>query len=527
MNTDQYVLHTRNQRFCFQEFIHTQVKRHAHKNCCCEKNKKTCSFTGVLDMNRLVTDEEYISHVMPILETLYNVMQSVTQSMRSKTGKEFEGLVSDILTQHHIPHMSQVYVCPDTLTFSYTKKGRSHPVDIVIPRPPDGAHIRSYEIVSCKTKLRERYLQDKFLSVPYTLISLDRLCAPDPQINMIHVHEHGNALDVWVKNLKRKYNQDTRDMDTLHVLDLFCGCGGFSYGLTQAGLDMMMGVDVWKTAIETYTTNMSHIGVCKDLTVFSPEECSSYLSFPVDILVGGPPCQSFSIAGRRDRNDPRGSLFMEYVKYLEYFKPKAFLFENVVGILSMKTESGEKVIDIILDLLGKEYTCVHSALYASDYEVPQNRRRVIIMGIRKDLNVTPSFPPVVSVQRIPVSSILEERDVVGTELFLSQKALDGIQRKRERMKKEKKGFGAQILNPDKPSFTIPARYWKDGYDALVKYSDTEIRRLSLTEIKRIQTFPDSYILCGTKKDQVMQLGNAVPCRFAFHLGRHLKTLLQQ
>ena len=93
------------------------------------------------------------------------------------------------------------------------------------------------------------------------------------------------------------------------------------------------------------------------------------------------------------------------------------------------------------------------------------------------------------------------------------------------MQKEKKGFGAQFLNPDKPSFTIPARYWKDGYDALVKYQDEEVRRLCLTEIKRIQTFPETYELCGTKKDQIMQLGNAVECRFAYHLGKHLTSLL--
>lgn len=95
------------------------------------------------------------------------------------------------------------------------------------------------------------------------------------------------------------------------------------------------------------------------------------------------------------------------------------------------------------------------------------------------------------------------------------------------MRIEKKGFGAQFLNPDKPSFTIPARYWKDGYDALVKYSEEDVRRLSIMEIKRIQTFPDTYELCGTKKDQIMQLGNAVACRFAYHLGKHLTTLLTQ
>jgi DNA (cytosine-5)-methyltransferase 1 len=79
---------------------------------------------------------------------------------------------------------------------------------------------------------------------------------------------------------------------------------------------------------------------------------------------------------------------------------------------------------------------------------------------------------------------------------------------------------------DRPSYTIPARYWKDGYDALVQYSETEIRRLTLLELKRIQTFPDDYLLLGSKKDQVIQIGNAVPCRLAYHLGRWVQTILQ-
>lgn len=82
------------------------------------------------------------------------------------------------------------------------------------------------------------------------------------------------------------------------------------------------------------------------------------------------------------------------------------------------------------------------------------------------------------------------------------------------------------MNLEKPSYTISARYWKDGYDALVKYNEKEIRRLTITEIKRIQSFPDNYILNGSKKDIITQLGNAVPCRFAYHIGKYLINILQ-
>ena len=93
------------------------------------------------------------------------------------------------------------------------------------------------------------------------------------------------------------------------------------------------------------------------------------------------------------------------------------------------------------------------------------------------------------------------------------------------MKARKHGYGAQYLKLDQPSYTIPARYWKDGYDALVRYSDTRIRRLTITELKRIQTFPDTYTLVGNRKDQIMQIGNAVACEFAYWLGVYINKTL--
>ena len=128
--------------------------------------------------------------------------------------------------------------------------------------------------------------------------------------------------------------------------------------------------------------------------------------------MGGPPCQSYSIAGKRDKNDPRNALFMEYIKYLDYFKPKAFIMENVIGMLSKKTENGENVITIIMEELTKNYNCIINKLYASDFEVPQNRRRTIIIGIRKDLNIIPKEPePIIQEvkDRIPVKTILLPR----------------------------------------------------------------------------------------------------------------------
>lgn len=292
--------------------------------------------------------------------------------------------------------------------------------------------------------------------------------------------------------------------------------------------NVVCGIDVWDTAIESYSANHNHTALCADLTTLTPEALDAQIEQRIDVIVGGPPCQGFSIAGKRDKKDPRNSLFMEYCKYLDYYKPKMFLMENVMGILSMKTANNEKVIDIIMSRLSEDYECCINRLYASDFEVPQNRRRVIIVGVRKDLNIVPTeIQPFIQdkAKRVPVSTVLQDAVDVDPKSFLSERAIEGIRKKKERMKERNHGFGAQFLDPDKPSYTIPARYWKDGYDALVRYSDNNIRRLTITELKRIQSFPDTYHLAGNKKEQIMQIGNAVACQFAYHLGLYICDML--
>ena len=324
---------------------------------------------------------------------------------------------------------------------------------------------------------------------------------------------------------------ENKQTNKLTVLDLFCGCGGMSKGLEDAGLKIIAGLDIWDKAIESYKRNFNHLALCHDISKLSPESFGKEYNISkndIDIIVGGPPCQGFSIAGKRDKKDPRNSLFMEYAKYLNYFNPKAFIMENVIGILSMKNNSNVKVIDIIMEELNKNYNCIICKLYASDFEVPQNRRRVIIIGIRKDLNIIPTEPkPILTKEnRIPVSTIILPKEDIDSSHYLSERALNGIKAKRQKAKENGNGFGAQFLKMDKPSYTIPARYWKDGYDALVAYSDTEVRRLTILELKRIQSFSDDFVLVGNKKEQIMQIGNAVASRFAYHLGKHLISILQ-
>jgi len=321
------------------------------------------------------------------------------------------------------------------------------------------------------------------------------------------------------------------------VLDLFCGCGGFTSGLVSAGFTVIAGIDVWEPAIQSYQANFpEHLALCADLRTLSPEQFyTTYLSKKlkkdegIDVIVGGPPCQGFSNAGKRAPDDPRNSLFMNFAQYLSFFKPKAFLMENVIGILSAKTPTGKKAIEEITEVLSEGYNIVISKLYASDFGVPQNRRRVIIIGIRKDLFIAPTEPtPLYPLKDRPaVGAILLPKEEVGKEYYLSSKALEGIKRRKEQNQKAGKGFGAQFLDLAKPCYTISARYWKDGYDALVKYSEEEVRRLTLLELKRVQGLPDNFLLRGTKQEQYTQLGNAVAGKFSYYLGLHLLKVLEE
>ena len=309
-----------------------------------------------------------------------------------------------------------------------------------------------------KSTLTKQQLIDKLVNydIKYEICGY-KVHVLKKQLKMRQLSTTGKREDLidrlWQDDIKKKENSKEKpdlivssvkqntspEPSKLKVLDLFCGCGGMSKGLEDAGLKIVAGIDVWNKAIASYKKNFNHLSICKDLRKLSPESFSSQYNVQktdIDLIVGGPPCQGFSIAGKRNIADPRNSLFMEYVKYLNYFKPKAFIMENVIGILSMKNTVGEKIIDIIMEKLTIDYNCVINKLYASDFEVPQNRRRVIIIGVRKDLKITPKPPQsILSKQdRIPVSTILEAKKDVDIKQFLSKRALSGIKRKKERSK---------------------------------------------------------------------------------------------
>ena len=199
------------------------------------------------------------------------------------------------------------------------------------------------------------------------------------------------------KNIEKKYN----------FIDLFAGCGGLSEGFYKQGFNALAHVEIDPTACKTLRTRMKYYGYNNadeavlemDITREDVIECieKAVKGQTVDIIIGGPPCQAYSSLGRaKDDNamqdDPRNYLFESYVKVLNNYLPKFFVFENVTGMLTAKV-NGEYIVNKIVAALGENYKVKFdpqmNVLNSANYGVPQIRKRVIIIGVRKDLNMEP------------------------------------------------------------------------------------------------------------------------------------------
>lgn len=327
-------------------------------------------------------------------------------------------------------------------------------------------------------------------------------------------------------NLRELIKEQLKQENKPKVVDLFSGAGGLTQGFIEAGYNILFGVEHDFHAAQTYSANFNHPMLNVDICSLDVDKLvETYGS--ADIIIGGPPCQGFSMAGKRDNKDPRNSLFMEYLRFVKAFNPKYFVMENVPGILTMKTQTGELVKDIIeKEVSNLGYNVKYQKLYAPDYGIPQKRKRVIFLGWRNDI-IEPTYPEATHTKEtyVCVKDILIPKDEVDSKYYHSQKMITGFFERLKKNKENGKGFGAQFIKENEPCYTISARYYKDGCDALVKYSDTEIRKLTEKEVARIQTFPDTFKFPVSSIQTYKQIGNAVPCKLANAIALQLLKFL--
>ncbi|MEZ9302210.1 DNA cytosine methyltransferase [Vibrio breoganii] len=299
----------------------------------------------------------------------------------------------------------------------------------------------------------------------------------------------------------------------MNIISLFSGAGGFDLGLINAGHNIVWANDILIEAVETYKANIGDHIVHEDITKVDFSEVPD-----ADAMIGGFPCQGFSIANmNRKRDDPRNVLYLEYLRALETKKPKYFIAENVRGILSL--DKGEVFKKIVEDFEACGYNVQYQLLNASDYGIPQNRYRVFIFGVRKDIDKIPKFEftPTHGKKLLPKATIgeaLENIPEPEEEHSLSNHVYS-------KFKLKKNGYiNHRNVDPNKPSPTVTARGDNKG-GAMINHHPNNHRRLSVRETATIQTFPLDFEFKGNMTMCYLQVGNAVPPMLAKMLGEFL------
>lgn len=290
----------------------------------------------------------------------------------------------------------------------------------------------------------------------------------------------------------------------LKVVSLFSGCGGLDYGFhNNNNYEILYANDFDKDACDTYYRNFNFKPICKDITTINTiPNC--------DIIIGGFPCQGFSIANKyRNENDSRNKLYEELLRFLTKNKPKYFIFENVKGILSLGEKNNKgKIFNVIVEELSNCGYNVHTKLFKLKlYDIPQNRERVIFLGLRNDISDKISF-------KWPEENTIITKTLKDAIGDLPIEYDEKIQHIGTAHKVKVTGYiGNRKLEWDKISPTITGRGGGTG-GPVINIHPSGKRRMTVREYARIQTFPDNFIFSGSMSSMYRQIGNAVPPKFS-------------
>lgn len=314
--------------------------------------------------------------------------------------------------------------------------------------------------------------------------------------------------------------------DAPTVVSLFAGAGGSSLGYSMAGFRELLAVEWDKHAAGCFAANFPdvplHVG---DIANVDPGS----LNLPpgeLDVLDGSPPCQGFSVAGKRQLDDPRNQLFREYVRLLRAWKPRAFVMENVSGMGLGKMRNVLR--EVLTELRSSGYQISAAELIASYYGVPQRRKRLIIIGVREDLQQLATHPAPTTTE-ITFNQAITDLPDPGSIKEISKKhkilaphikpgELGSHVLKKGGLKES--NFGLCRASANKPIRTILKN---SGYTIL---HPSKLRALGTAELARLQSFPDEYEWGDSTYNQIQaRLGNSVPPLFMAAIARHLKETL--
>ena len=328
-------------------------------------------------------------------------------------------------------------------------------------------------------------------------------------------------------------------MKMYKYIDLFAGAGGMSLGFDNAEFENVLAVEYDKCFAETYSFNFpKHNLKVADIKNISNDEIKKLIgNKKIDVIIGGPPCQGFSIAGKIGRNfidDERNQLFKEFVRFVEVIKPRIFVMENVAAL---KTHNKGKTIEEIIEEFKKiGYIVKCDVLNAVDYGVPQQRRRIFVIGTLGKENKF-NFPKKTTKQMTIKEALkdLPELKSGETSDIPNHNAMKHSKQMLEKMSYVKDGGDRNDIPEDiRPKSGDIRKYIKYNSnepsicitgDMRKVFHFNQNRALTGRELARIQTFPDDFIFKGNAGKVQQQIGNAVPPKLAFQIANSVKEVL--
>lgn len=402
-------------------------------------------------------------------------------------------------------------------------------------------------------------------------------------IDIIHqIDDYVNTLyglteeeGIYIKNFAYRYR--ISGGVEMNVIDLFSGCGGLSLGFAEDGYNIKMAVEIDANIAETYKMNYPEADVIVD-DIKNIDQSGMFKAKDADVIIGGPPCQGFSMAGARIRNgfidDPRNYLFKHYFNVVKTVKPKAFVMENVKGMLTMQ---GGKIFEEILRIFsspemldGSPYKLNYRVVNAAEFGVPQRRERLIIIGTqvfdfdfdevweqtkREILTEYPHYFDAVTVEdaignltkTTDDGNIKNPKPITEYQKYLAadcDELSNHTKTNHSRVAVDRMSRVANGENFTSLKETINSVHsgsygrlcWDDQAPTITTRFDTpaggrfihpeENRTLSPREAARIQSFPDDFVFCGNKTSICKQIGNAVPPKVSYFLARLVSKIIK-
>jgi DNA (cytosine-5)-methyltransferase 1 len=356
----------------------------------------------------------------------------------------------------------------------------------------------------------------------------------------------------------------------MKVLDLYCGAGGLGFGFELTGaFKVVAGIDIYQPALDSFYQNhhcdswvLSKYSTPTDLSDEETRKGLIYDFSDADVVVGGPPCQGFSVAGKRlddYLHDERNHQVFNYLDIIEKIKPKAFVMENVRGI----TTTGQKdKLSILNQLIGKfdnlGYNVTWQVMNAEDFYVPQRRRRMFLVGVQKNLGKF-KFPlPLCGKNDLfsELSDYVTVREAIGDLPYPNDGSFDEYDKNaggwyQKFMRLESNGVQAHFITKHKPEFVerlqnqkLGDKLYPNWNHSWVKFHPDRIAPtikenhrapgvhyhrpmcISSRECARLQSMPDKFILSGTKSQTLVQVGNAVPPLLAAAVAKSLAEVFK-